>query len=220
MARGGVVAHATETCYGLACDLRDPAAVRKVFAIKRRAETQPVSALFASVDEAKRYVVWNARAEELARERLPGPLTLVLPLRDDAPVRIFPTPSPIPRPLPPEGVGEGKRGSPSPSGEGSGVGGTVGVRVSPHTVASALAEGFGAPLSTTSANVHGQPNPYSAEDILAQFAEGPAPDLVLDSGTLPQTPPSTVMDLTTEGGGRILREHRDSIVTRHPGSVW
>ena len=76
----------------------------------------------------------------------------------------------------------------------------MGVRVSPHPVARALAEGFGTPLSTTSANVHGQPNPYSAEDIRAQFTEGPMPDLVLDSGTLPTTPPSTVIDLTGDAG--------------------
>ncbi len=171
--KGGVVAHATETCYGLACDLTNPEAVAKVFAIKRRPGVQPVSALFASVEAAKAFVAWNPRAEELAAAHLPGPLTLILPLRTDAPARIFPTPA---------------------------GGTTVGVRVSPHPVARALAEGFSTPLSTTSANVHGQPNPYSTEDIGAQFAEGPRPELVLDSGTLPPTPPSTVMDLSSGAG--------------------
>src|SRR5262245_56720739 len=92
---GGVVAHATETCYGLACDLRNPDAVTRLFVIKRRPLTQPVSALFASVEDAKRYVEWNDRAEELARTYLPGPLTLILPLRPDAPARLFPMPRPV-----------------------------------------------------------------------------------------------------------------------------
>ncbi len=87
---GGVVAHATETCYGLACDLSNPDAVTKLFAIKQRPESQPVSALFASVDEAKKYVEWNDRAEELAAQYLPGPLTLILPLRSDSPKKLFP----------------------------------------------------------------------------------------------------------------------------------
>ena len=171
---GGIVAHATETCYGLACDLSSTAAVAKLFRIKRRPGTQPVSALFASVEKAKRYVEWNDRAEELTLEHLPGPLTLILPLRTDAPVLLLPTPDPR---------------YPSP---------TVGIRISPHPVALELVTRFGSPLSTTSANVHGKPNPYSAEDIAAQFRDAAdQPDLILDSGRLPPTPPSTVMDLST-----------------------
>ncbi len=192
---GGVVAHATETCYGLACDLSDPSAVQKLFAIKERPAGQPVSALFQSVDQAKEYVVWNARAEELAAG-LPGPLTLVLFLRQDAPHQLFPTN---------EGRmvnGESRNNSPSVIRDSR----SIGVRVSPHPVALALAKGFGTPISTTSANVHGQPNPYSAEDMITQFSGHSAvPDLILDSGVLPRASPSKVVDLTTEGNERILR---------------
>ncbi len=169
---GGVIAHATETCYGLACDLREPLAVKKLFAIKERPESQPVSGLFASVDAAKKWVVWNEKADELAKQYLPGPLTLILPVRDDAPAAIFPTLL--------------NRA-------------TIGVRVSSHKHATQLAQEYGAPLSTTSANVHGKPNPYSAEDILEQFKNQQfQPDLILDSGVLPQVPPSTVINLTTD----------------------
>jgi L-threonylcarbamoyladenylate synthase len=167
---GGVVAHATETCYGLACDMGNPAAVAKLFAVKERPVGQPVSALFVSVEEAKDYVEWNEQAETLAKEGLPGPLTLILPLREDAPVKLFPTP---------------------------GGGTTVGVRVSPNFIATALADAFGKPITTTSANVHGLPNPYSAETILTQFSQKKEqPDVLIDSGTLPQNPPSRVLDLT------------------------
>lgn len=175
---GGVVAHATETCYGLACDLADPAAVAKLFAIKQRPETQPVSGLFASIEDAKRFVVWNDRAAALAAGHLPGPLTLILPLRADAPASLCAIP---------------KSHIPNPKSQ------TVGVRISSHPHAQALVTAFGSPVSTTSANLHGQPNPYSAQDILTQFADQQAqPDLILDSGPLPQTPPSTVIDLTSD----------------------
>ena len=43
IAEGGVVAHATETCYGLACDISNPDAVQRVFTIKDRPTTQPIS---------------------------------------------------------------------------------------------------------------------------------------------------------------------------------
>ena len=56
---GGVVAHATETCYGLACDLGNAEAVEKLFAIKKRPDAQPVSALLASIEQAQKYTQWN-----------------------------------------------------------------------------------------------------------------------------------------------------------------
>ena len=169
---GGVVAHATETCYGLACDLTNPNAVAKLFAIKQRPAHQPVSALFSSMDQAKQFVIWTDRAEELARQYLPGPLTLILPLRADAPRTLLSCP------------------------EGSL---TLGIRLSPHPTAIALVTQFGSPISTTSANVHGQPNPYSVEDMVKQFEEQEVmPDLILDDGILPPTPPSTIIDLTKE----------------------
>jgi L-threonylcarbamoyladenylate synthase len=168
--QGGVVAHATETCYGLACDMTNPEAVARLFAVKDRPAHQPVSALFTSVEDAKRYMEWNAQAEELAQDGLPGPLTIILRVQPQAPHALFPTPT---------------------------GGATVGVRVSPHPIATALVQAFGTPITTTSANVHGLPNPYSVEDILSQFSKNRiVPDLVIDSGKLDQNPPSTVVDVS------------------------
>lgn len=168
---GGVVAHATETCYGLACDLKNPEAVQKLFAVKKRPPHMPVSALFPDVATAKAYVAWNDRAEELAKD-LPGPLTLILPMRADAPGALHPTADDSAK--------------------------TVGVRVSPHPTALALVNAFGSPLSTTSANIHGDPNPYDPESV--------APcDLLIDDGALPANPPSRVVDLA-DPSERVLRQ--------------
>ena len=163
---GGIVAHATETCYGLACDLSNPDAVRKLFEIKNRPLTYPVSALFETVTQAKKYVKWNDRAEELATKYLPGPLTLILPMKSDAPEILYPVP-------------DGSK--------------TIGVRISPNTTAQRLAQLFGKPISTTSANMHGEPNPFSAQAIIDQ---GVKPDLIIDSGELKPTDVSRVIDLT------------------------
>jgi L-threonylcarbamoyladenylate synthase len=173
---GGVIVHPTETCYGLCADLTNPAAVERLFALKERPRGQPVSGLFASVEAAKAWVEWTDEAERLAAEHLPGPLTLILPIRPDAPARLLPSP------------------------EG---GSTLGVRVSSHPFALALAAAYGAPISTTSANRHGEPNPYSLEDLQRTWPQD-GPDLLLDGGTLPPVPPSTVMDLTK--GGEVRRQ--------------
>jgi len=191
---GGIVMHATETCYGIACDLTNPDAVKKLFAIKKRPEQQPVSALFSSIESAKLYVDFSDRALELAQKYLPGPLTLVLPTNTKPPSQIFvcpPPPSPIPSNLSPLTYHL------SP---------TIGVRISSHPLASRLAELFGKPIATTSANLHGEPNPYSIADLQEQFSQSdPAPDLILNSGTLPTAPPSTVVEVRDDTV-RVLRQ--------------
>ena len=183
---GGVVAHATETCYGLACDLQNPAAVERLFLVKERPFTQPVSALFSSVEEAQQFVVFSKKALEIAKKHLPGPLTIVLPLRKDSPLLIHvrpPSPSLTPIPHP-----------------------TIGVRISSAPLAQTLALTFGSPIATTSANIHGEPNPDSGSDMESQFlSKKILPDLLIDSGALPVAPPSTVVEIVGEKM-RILRQ--------------
>ena len=175
--------HATETCYGLACDLRNLSAVERLFAVKQRPAGQPVSALFSTMQEAKQYVEWNDRAETLAQEFLPGPLTLILPARKDMPNPLFIVPK-------------------AESVEGQSP--TIGVRISSYPLAMQLVEKFGSPISTTSANLHGQPSPYSAEEIVKQYENVLGkPDLILDAGPLPFRNPSRIIDCT--GTSDILR---------------
>lgn len=167
---GGVVAHATETCYGLACDLQNLDAVQKLFAIKKRPEDQPVSALFSSIEQAKEYLQWNDEAQKLADAHLPGPLTIILESSGALHVTATETQSQ-----------------------------NVGLRLSPHPTAQALAETFGSPIATTSANIHGQPNPYSTGDIMAQMeGQDIVPDIILDDGTLAGDAASTVVDASSE----------------------
>lgn len=185
LARGGVIVHATETCYGIMCDLADPQAVARLFAIKRRPPQLPVSALFASKERSERYVEWTPVAAGLARRHLPGPLTLVLPVRAEAPA-VHPTP-----------VGKAE---------------TLGVRISSHPIAMELAARHPTPLSTTSANIHGMPEAYDVPSLLKQFG-GIQPDLVIDEGLLRKTPPSTVVRMEgdtvmvlRQGGIRIEKQ--------------
>lgn len=177
---GGTVAHATETCYGLACDLTNADAVRKLFVAKNRSFEQPVSALFPTVAAAEAYVRFSTEALALAEARLPGPTTLILPVRSDAAHTFFVT----------------ANGEPATS---------AGVRVSSHPLACLLAQTYSLPLSTTSANRHGLPPAYDVSALREQWLEyaETAPDLCLDEGTLPLRPPSVIIDCTD--GNRILR---------------
>jgi len=108
---------------------------------------------------------------------------MILPLRKDAPTMVYPTY---------QATSNEQRV-------------TIGMRVSSNPVAITLVTAFKSPISPMSANFHGQPNPYSAEDIVMQFSnEEMQPNLVLNSGMLPHNPPSTVVNLSEED--RIYRK--------------
>lgn len=169
LSTGGTVIHATETCYGIACDLTNEDAVKDLFDVKQRPGFQTVSALFASVDAAREYVDVSPKAEELFAKYLPGPLTIVLSKKKGAPPIWL-------------------------TAAGNGTDAQIGVRISSHPFAMKLAQTFGKPIATTSANVHGKPSPYSIAEIEAQWAGAPlVPELLIDAGTLPPADPSTVI---------------------------
>jgi L-threonylcarbamoyladenylate synthase len=78
--RGGLVAFATETVYGLGADATNSEAVAKIFAVKGRPATNPLIVHVVDKTVAKRYVgAWPESAERLAQAFWPGPLTMVLP---------------------------------------------------------------------------------------------------------------------------------------------
>ncbi|KAB1186907.1 MULTISPECIES: L-threonylcarbamoyladenylate synthase [Haloferax] len=83
--RGEAVVYPTETVYGMGADATDPAAVERVFDIKGRDRSKPLSAGFPDVDSALDYVVADDREEAFMRRFLPGPVTVVVERRESLP---------------------------------------------------------------------------------------------------------------------------------------
>lgn len=75
---GGVVIYPTETLYGLGANALDIQAVYRVFEIKGRDITKPISLAFRDLKSAKKFVHLTPSAEKLAEKFLPGPLTIIL----------------------------------------------------------------------------------------------------------------------------------------------
>ena len=75
---GEAVVYPTETVYGLGADAYDAQAVERVFAIKGRDRTNPLSVGFDGVDNALDAVDASDRAARFARAFLPGPVTVVV----------------------------------------------------------------------------------------------------------------------------------------------
>lgn len=164
---GGVVAFPTETFYGLAVDAMNDGAIERIFAIKGRAFSNPI-ALIAGEKSGIGPLAAEipAAAQKLMQAFWPGPLTLLF--------------SASPRISPRLAAGTGK----------------IGIRVSSHPIAAALARRLGGPITATSANLSGTPACNTAAEVLANM--GNHVDLVIDGGATPGGRGSTLLDLTAD----------------------
>lgn len=173
---GGVIAHATETCYGFACDVFNKDAIKRLYELKQMGADKPVSILVDSLETAKRFGVFNKEAIKLAQKYWPGPLTIVVK-RKRALSAFF-----------------------NPGIQ------TVGIRVPGHKLSLKIAKLFKRPITTTSANVSGLPSTYSVSAIKKQFKkEKLKPDFIIDSGKLCKNPPSTIVDCSGKVS-KVLRQ--------------
>jgi L-threonylcarbamoyladenylate synthase len=80
--------------------------------------------------------------------------------------------------------------------------GNIAVRVPGHAVSRALADAAGHALTSTSANISGEP-PSSSPDEVAG-ALGTVLDVLIDAGETPGGEPSTIVD-ATGGAPRLIR---------------
>lgn len=76
--QGEIVIAPTETKYGMLADASNESALTKLFEVKGRPEFMPTAVFLRSVEEIKMYGKLSAKAENIAEEFLPGPLTIVL----------------------------------------------------------------------------------------------------------------------------------------------
>src|SRR5215468_8746301 len=80
---GQLVAFPTETVYGLGGDATNERAVAEIFAVKGRPRFNPLIVHIRGLAEAEALVFFDDRARSAAELFWPGPLTLVLPRRND-----------------------------------------------------------------------------------------------------------------------------------------
>ena len=140
--RGGLVAFATETVYGLGADATNSMAVRKIFAAKGRPPTNPLIVHIADAPSARRFTTrWTDEAEQLAARFWPGPITLVLPKALTI-------------------VDEVTAGR-----------GSVGLRVPNHPLALQLLRAFDGPMAAPSANRANHVSPTRAEHVRSELGD-------------------------------------------------
>lgn len=77
-----LVALPTETVYGLAGRSVSETAIARIYSAKNRPATNPLISHIADMEMAMRYVRFDPLSRQLAEAFWPGPMTLILPLRE------------------------------------------------------------------------------------------------------------------------------------------
>ena len=86
--RGGLVAVPTETVYGLAADALNPSAIARIFEVKNRPADNPLICHFFGISHVREYVrEISLNTEKLMRHFSPGPISLMLDLPADSPLK-------------------------------------------------------------------------------------------------------------------------------------
>ena len=81
--RGGIVIFPTDTVYGIGCNPYDKTAVKKIYEIKSRNIVKSLPVLTYSKETAKKIVQFDKITEKIADKFWPGPLTIILKVKDE-----------------------------------------------------------------------------------------------------------------------------------------
>jgi L-threonylcarbamoyladenylate synthase len=176
---GELVAIPTETVYGLGADASNPVAVNRIYEVKGRPADHPLIVHVAALKYCDAWVDEPSAMNRLAmlgKAFWPGPLTMIVPLKSDAPAY-------------------------ASAGQT-----TVGLRVPAHPIATALLKKFhdlgGLGIAAPSANRFGKVSPTSASHVRADL--GSDVPWVIDGGDCEVGLESTIVDLCVSPP-RILR---------------
>lgn len=137
LSRDELVALPTETVYGLAGRSVSETAIARIYAAKNRPASNPLISHVSGVEMAERYVRFDSLSRYLAETFWPGPMTLVLPLREGGIHR------------------------------SSTAGGQLAAIRTPEGFARQVIAGLDQPLAAPSANIAGRISPTSATHVAA-----------------------------------------------------
>jgi tRNA threonylcarbamoyl adenosine modification protein (Sua5/YciO/YrdC/YwlC family) len=173
---GGVAAYPTDSVYALGCAYEAREALERIYRAKGMSKNQRLALICPDLSTASQFGQLSQSAFRLAQRIFPGPYTLVVPARRDVP----------------RSLTDGKRR-------------TVGLRITSHPIAQALAQALGRPLLTTSAIPPGGAHEpcRDADEILEAF--GKLVDVVIDSA-MTAAQPSTVLEVDEHDVITVIRE--------------
>ncbi|UTM57281.1 L-threonylcarbamoyladenylate synthase type 1 TsaC [Photobacterium sp. CCB-ST2H9] len=172
--QGEVIAYPTEAVFGVGCDPDNPEAVAKLLALKQRPVEKGLILIAADYAQLAPYVDDSQLTEDqkaLIFASWPGPVTWVMPTKPGVPSFL--------------------------TGQFS----TIAVRVTDHPLVQQLCRAFGKPLTSTSANLTGEPPCRNVQEVESQL--GAHLKTILHGETGGRDNPSEIRDAAT---GQIFRQ--------------
>ncbi len=166
--KGGAVIIPTETQYGLALRADMDDVIEKICEIKMRDGGQKPALFVKDMDMASTFCKINEKALLLAEKFLPGPLTLVLPIKT------------------------GQDYIPMDFASSKGIG----IRISSHPFLKKLTAQIDFPITATSANISGKTVPEDINSIMEMLGDKAA--IYIDAGPIHGRIPSTVVCVDDE----------------------
>jgi L-threonylcarbamoyladenylate synthase len=171
--QGGIILAPTDTVWGLMCDFANEEAVSSIYSIKK-SPLKPLAILVDSLEAIEKLdVEMTLPARMIAETYWPGPLTLIFKSAHDGIKHI--------------------------AGENN----SIGVRIPDYEELREMIKWFGQPIAATSANISGQGQPLTFEDIPDDITT--SADLICRFSEEPSGNASTVVDCTGDVF-KIIRE--------------
>ncbi len=174
--RDYLVAIPTETVYGLAANAFSDQAVAKIYSLKNRPIFNPLIIHCSGLEMAQSLANFNEHALKLAQAFWPGPLTLILPKKEQAPVSKLAT---------------------------AGLQ-TIALRIPAHPIALKILGLANIPLAAPSANPSETISPTTAYHVEKSFKTSKELSLIIDGGPCLVGLESTIIDLSEESP-KLLR---------------
>ena len=175
MADGGVILYPTDTIWGIGCDATNPEAVKRVYDIKRRADSK---AMLVLVDSAVKVDFYVNEVPDVAWDLIElatRPLTIIY---DGA------------RNLAPNLLAED---------------GSVGIRVTQERFSQQLCRQYRKAIVSTSANLSGTPSPHCFADICDEVKLAVDYIVDYRREETAETTPSSIIKLGAKGEVKIIR---------------
>ncbi|MGX9419274.1 Sua5/YciO/YrdC/YwlC family protein [Vibrio sp. RC27] len=163
-----VIAYPTEGVFGVGCNPDSPTAINKLLKVKQRSVEKGLILIAANFEQLKPYIAIEKLTDEqlnLVNATWPGPVTWVMPASE--------------------------RSSRWLTGQFS----TIAVRVTDHALVQKLCLAYGRPITSTSANLSGQPACITAKEVEAQL--GNLNVSILEGETGGRSKPSEIRDVQT-----------------------
>ena len=176
MRKGGVILYPTDTVWGIGCDPTNAEAVKRVFEIKRRADSKAMLLLVDNADRLSRYVGDVPAVAWDLIELTTKPLTIIY---DGA------------RNVAPSLIAED---------------GSVGIRVTNEMFSKELCYRFQKAVVSTSANVSGEPTPNNFSEISPEIIEAVDYVVNYKQLDMGRPKSSSIIKLSADGTVAIIRE--------------